>query len=175
MAIAGLTIIGERINPGFKSTRALFETQDIAGIQALARRQVEAGAACLNVNIGNHALDDTAFMAEVIRAIQAVVAVPLSFDFPSPAVQEVCLKTYDSNKAGGSKPIINSISETRWEMLELLAIRPARIVLMASERLEDGVGRPNKTAREVADVFDHKLGGGGVCELRKHDDQGAPP
>lgn len=152
MAIAGLTIIGERINPGFKSTRALFENQDLAGIQALAHRQVEAGAACLNVNIGNRALDDSAFMAEVIRAIQAVVGVPLSFDFPSPAVQEVCLKTYDPDKAGGAKPIINSISETREEMLDLLAICPARVVLMASERLEDGVGRPNKTAREVADV-----------------------
>lgn len=31
-----IQIIGERLNPGFKSTRALFETSDIAGIQALA-------------------------------------------------------------------------------------------------------------------------------------------
>lgn len=43
--IPGLQIIGERINPGFRSTRQLFETADIAGIQALARRQAAAGAA----------------------------------------------------------------------------------------------------------------------------------
>jgi len=49
-------IIGERINPGFKSTRALFDKQDLAGIQALALKQAEAGALYQNVNIGAQAL-----------------------------------------------------------------------------------------------------------------------
>jgi 5-methyltetrahydrofolate--homocysteine methyltransferase len=145
-----LNILGERINPGFKSTRALFENEDLAGIQALAVKQVEAGAFALNVNVGTRALSDPQFMVEVIRAIQAVVSVPLSFDFPSAEVQEVCLKCYDQEKAGGQLPIINSIAETRWDLMDLYKIRPFRVILMGTERLEDGVGKPNRTGAEIA-------------------------
>lgn len=145
-----LNILGERINPGFKSTRALFDNEDFAGIQALAIKQVEAGAFALNVNVGTRAKSDPQFMAEVIRAIQAVVSVPLSFDFPGADVQEVCLKAYDQEKAGGQMPIINSIAETRWDLLDLRKIRPFKVILMGTERLEDGVAKPNKTGEEIA-------------------------
>lgn len=144
-----IRIIGERINPGFKSTRALFDSEDIAGIQALAVKQVAAGASYLNVNIGARALNDPSFMAEIIRAIQRVVSVPLSFDFPSLAVQEICLKTYDQERAGGHLPIVNSITEHRWELMELYRLRPFKVVLMASERIEDGVARGNKSADDI--------------------------
>lgn len=145
-----LNVLGERINPGFKSTRALFDTEDFAGIQALAVKQVEAGAFALNVNCGARAKSDPQFMAEVIRSIQAVVSVPLSFDFPNAEVQEICLKSYDLEKAKGALPIINSIAETRWDLMELQKIRPFRVILMGTERLEDGVAKPNRTGAEIA-------------------------
>ena len=144
------TIIGDRINPGFKSTKALLDAGDMGGIQALAKRQVDAGAAALDFTIGPRAKDDSQFLAEVIRAVQDAVSAPLCFDYPEPAVQEACLKAYDEDKAGGAKPIINSMAETRWAMAELLKIRPCRVIVMASERLEDGIGKPNKTAAEIA-------------------------
>ncbi len=152
MTMSKLTIIGERINPGFKSTKELFEKEDFAGIQELAKRQASAGAGYLNVNVGSRALSDLGFMKEVIEAIQEVVDLPLSFDFPNVEVQTVCLETYDIKKSLGRKPIVNSISETRWNMLDLLSVRPFKVILMASERLEDGVGRPNKFSTEVAQV-----------------------
>lgn len=144
-----LNIIGERINPGFRSTKALFDNEDLPGIQALAVRQAEAGAAYLNVNIGARALTDVDFMARVIHAIQEVVTVPLSFDFPSKAVQEVCLATYDPARAGGRLPIVNSITEHRWDLMELYGKYKFKVILMASERVEDGVARGNKTADEI--------------------------
>lgn len=145
-----LRIIGERINPGFKSTKALFDTEDLSGLQALAVRQAQAGAAYLNVNIGARALTDPGFMAEVIRAIQAVVTVPLSFDFPSAQVQEVCLKTYDRARANGALPIVNSITEHRWDLMDLhRSLGPFKVVLMASERVENGVAKNNKTAEDI--------------------------
>ncbi len=145
-----IRIIGERINPGFKSTKRLFDESDLPGIQALAVKQAEAGAAFLNVNIGARALTDTGFMAEVIRAIQEVVTIPLSFDFPSKAVQQVCLSAYDRAKAGGAMPIVNSITEHRWDLMELYgAYGPFKVILMASERVEDGVAKGNKTAEEI--------------------------
>jgi len=144
------TIIGDRINPGFKSTKALLDAGDMAGMQALAKRQADSGAAALDFTIGPRAKEDHKFLVEVIRAVQAAVTVPICFDYPEPAVQEACLKAYDPDRAGGAKPIVNSMAETRWAMVELLKIRPCRVMLMASERLEDGTGKPNKTAAEIA-------------------------
>jgi 5-methyltetrahydrofolate--homocysteine methyltransferase len=145
-----LNILGERINPGFKSTRALFDNEDFAGIQALAVKQVKAGAAALNVNVGARAKSDPQFMVDVIKAIQEVVAVPLSFDFPAAEVQEICLKAYDQDKAGGQIPIINSIAETRWDLVALRIIRPFKVIVMATERLEDGVAKQNTNGEEMA-------------------------
>lgn len=163
-----IRIIGERINPGFKSTKALFETGDIAGIQALAVKQAEAGASWLNVNIGARALTDPQWMATVIRAIQEVVSVPLSFDFPSKGVQQVCLESYDPARAGGELPIVNSITEHRWDLMELYG-HPHRfkVVLMASERVEDGVAKGNKTAEEI-------YGTARRCALRLMQEYGMP-
>ena len=148
-----IKIIGERINPGFKSTKALFDNSDIPGIQALAVRQAEAGAAYLNVNIGARALTDAGFMAEVIRAIQEVTTVPISFDFPSKKVQEICLSSYDVAKSAGRLPIVNSITEHRWDLMELASDFKFKVILMASERVEDVDGvktaRGNKTADEI--------------------------
>ncbi len=147
-----LIIIGERINPGFRSSKAFFDNSDFAGIQQLAIKQAQAGAGYLNINIGTRALDDFDFMADVINAIQEVVDIPLSFDFPSYKVQQVCLNAYDADKAGGAKPIINSLAEPRWEMAEALKIKPAKVIVMASERLENGVGTANKKPEQVLEV-----------------------
>ena len=149
MTAFDITIIGERINPGFKSTKALFDNSDLAGIQALAARQAEAGASYLNVNIGARALTDAAFLTEAIRAIQAAVTLPLSFDVPSVQAHELCLQTYDAARAGGALPIVNSITEHRWDAMSLYTQRPFKVVVMASERVEDGVAKNNKSAAEI--------------------------
>jgi 5-methyltetrahydrofolate--homocysteine methyltransferase len=142
-------IIGERINPGFKSTRALFDNQDLPGIQALAIKQAEAGARYQNVNIGAQALTDPQWMARVIEAIQEVVTTPLSFDFPSQKVQEICLSCYDAAKANNELPIVNSITEHRWDLMDLYGKYKFKVILMASERVEDGRALGNKTADEI--------------------------
>jgi 5-methyltetrahydrofolate--homocysteine methyltransferase len=148
-----INIIGERINPGFKSTKALFDDSDLAGIQALAVKQAEAGASYLNVNIGARALTDSGFMVDCIKAIQDVVDLPLSFDFPSLAVQRVCFEAYDPAKAKGRVPLVNSITEHRWDLMELAKEHQFKVVLMASERVEeiDGakVAKGNKTSDEI--------------------------
>ncbi|MBT3360820.1 MAG: dihydropteroate synthase [Rhodospirillales bacterium] len=149
MDIPGLSVIGDSINPGFKSARALFDNEDIEGIQALAKKQVDAGAAILDFNVGERATEDHAFLREVIGAIQAAVDVPLCFDYPNFEFQEVCLKAYNDSLANGQKPVINSIAETRWEMAELLKVRPARVILMASERMEDGRIVHNQRGEDV--------------------------
>ncbi len=145
-----LIVIGDRINPGFKSVKTLIDNNDLAGIQAMAVKQVEAGAAYLDVTIGPRAVDDPGFMTQTIRAIQEVASVPLCFDFPTAAVQAVCLKGYDRARAGGALPLINSITEHRWDIMDLYKTHgPFKVIVMASERVDDGVARPNKTADEI--------------------------
>jgi cobalamin-dependent methionine synthase I len=157
VSIPGLTVIGERINPGFRSTQALFEDEDFPGIQALAVRQARSGASYLNVNAGTKALADPRFMVEVVRAIQAVVDKPLSLDCPDYAVLEAVLQAYDADKAGGAKPIINSISESRWHLAELLRLRPCKVILMSSEQMRDGRMVPNRSGAEVHEVARRKV------------------
>lgn len=144
-----LGIIGERINPGFKSTKEMFDNSDIAAIQALAVKQAEAGASYLNVNIGARALTDKEWMATLIQAIQQVVDLPISFDFPSKEVQQVCLSVYDLDKSKGELPIVNSITEHRWDLMELYGEYKFKVIAMASERVEDGIAKGNKTAEEI--------------------------
>lgn len=152
MPIPNLTIIGERINPGFASSRALLEKHDLKGLQELAVAQQTKGAQYLTINVGEQAQHDRAFLTALIRAIQEVCDLPLSFDYPQRAVQETCLTTYNPAQARDRKPIVNSVTELRWDMLDVLKLQPARVVLMASERLENGHGVANLTAREIADT-----------------------
>jgi 5-methyltetrahydrofolate--homocysteine methyltransferase len=145
-----LIVVGDRINPGFKSVRTLVDNNDLPGIQALAVKQVAAGASYLDVTIGPRAVNDAEFMMEVVRAIQAVVTVPLCFDFPTAPVQEVCLRTYDRARAGGALPLVNSITEHRWDLMDLYQrFGPFKVIVMASERVDDGIAKPNKTADEI--------------------------
>ena len=149
MSIANLKIIGDRINPGFIATRKLLEEEDIKGLQTLAKRQVNEGASILDVTIGPRGYEDSGFLTEVINALQEAVDVPLCFDYPQKKVQEICLKAYVPAKAKGDSPMVNSIAETRMDMLELFDICPFKIVVMASERVEGGAGIPNKKSEDV--------------------------
>jgi len=147
----GIAMIGDRINPGFKSTKLLLDNEDLPGVQALAVKQVAAGATALDITIGPREATDAAFLAKVVRAIQDAVAVPLCFDSPNIQVQEVCLKTYDRARAGGKPAIINSITEQRWDLMDLYGpLGPFQVIVMASERMEDGAPKANKTADEIA-------------------------
>ncbi|MEN6312006.1 MAG: dihydropteroate synthase [Acidobacteriota bacterium] len=148
MAIPGLTIIGESINDSVPSTKKLFDENNVAGLLELARSQDEKGAAYIDVNVG---LRPPEFMADLVRRIQSVTAKPLSIDTPDPAIARAGLEAYDLERAGGRRPILNSVSPMRLEMLDLWAVRPFKPILMASERFEPGAGCAgmNRTAEET--------------------------
>lgn len=162
-----MCIIGERINPGFKSTKAMFEEKDLASIQALAVRQVASGATFLNVNLGSQVMADRLFLIDVIHAIQSVVDVPLSFDVPSVELTGLCLATYDRKRTGGALPIVNSITEHRWDAMTLYKQYPFKVMVMASESVVDGVAKNNKTADDIASTAKRTA-------LRLRNDYGMP-
>jgi cobalamin-dependent methionine synthase I len=151
MAIPGLTIIGESINDSVPSTKKLFDENDVAGLLELARSQDEKGAAWIDVNVG---LRPPEFMADLVRRIQTVTAKPLSIDTPDPAIAEAALRAYDPARAGGRKPVLNSVSPLRLTMFDLDKVRPFLPILMSSERYEPGAGcgNANRTAEETRDT-----------------------
>ena len=83
-------------------------------------------------------------------------------------MQKVCLEAYDRAKAGGADPIVNSITEHRWDLMDLYRTHgPFKVILMASERVEDGQAKGNKTAQEI-------YGTARRCALRLRDEYGVP-
>ncbi len=151
MAVPGLTIIGESINDSVPSTRKLFDAGDVDGLLELARSQDEKGAAWIDVNVG---LRPPEFMADLVRRIQSVTAKPLSIDTPDPAIARAALEAYDPGRAGGRRPILNSVSPLRPDMFDLYAVRPFIPILMASERYEPGAGcgSANRSAEETRET-----------------------
>ena len=146
MPIEGLTIIGEAINDSVPSTQKLFDAGDMEGLKALAKMQDEHGAGYVDVNVG---LRSAEFMADMVRQVQGLTAKPLSIDTPDPAMAKAGLEAYDPDRAGGQKPILNSIAPMRLEMLDLYAIQPFRPILMITERREGDQTRPNMVGEET--------------------------
>ncbi len=153
MALPGLTIIGETINDSVPSTKKLFDAGDISGILEIAKMQDEKGAAYIDVNIGPRPAE---FMAEMVAKIQGVTAKPLSIDTPDPAIAEAGLKAYDLARAGGKRPILNSVSALRADMFDLYRIQPYRPILLVSENVIDGRSKPCHTAEETFEAA-HQL------------------
>jgi cobalamin-dependent methionine synthase I len=152
MPIPNLTIIGETINDSVPSTKKLFDAGDIEGILEIAKMQDEKGAGYIDVNVGPRSGE---FMAEMVRKIQAVTAKPLSIDTPDPALAEAGLRAYDAARAGGRKPILNSISALRERMFDLYKLRPFKPILLVSEAMIDGRSKPCHTAEETYDAARH--------------------
>ncbi len=146
MAIEGLAIIGESINDSVPSTKKLFDAGDLDGLLQLARLQDERGAAYIDVNVGSRSPE---FMAELVRKIQGVTARPLSIDTPDPEIAAAGLEAFDQDRAGGQKPILNSVTSLRTGMFDLYAVQPFRAILLISEHTVDGRSRPCHTAEET--------------------------
>jgi cobalamin-dependent methionine synthase I len=149
MALTGLTIIGESINDSVPSTKKLFDANDIDGLLALAKSQDEGGAGYIDVNVGPRSPE---FMAEMVGKIQGVTAKPLSIDSPDYNIVKAGLEAYDPGKAGGKKPILNSISALRSKMFDLYSIQPFMPILLVSENVIAGQSKPCRTPQETFDA-----------------------
>lgn len=108
-----MLVIGERINGMYKDVGKAIKNKDKEVIQKLARSQVEAGAAMLDVNVGPAASEPEDTLKWLVETIQEVVDVGLVLDSTKPRVIEEGLKLV-KNKA-----IINSTTADK-EKLDIL-------------------------------------------------------
>jgi 5-methyltetrahydrofolate--homocysteine methyltransferase len=114
-----MVIIGEKINTSIKSTQSAVENEDRTFIEELAKNQVEAGAAYIDVNCGTFAGQEAKKMEWLIQVIQGKVDTPLCIDSPNAKAIEAGLKINRN-----VKPIINSITaeKERWNAILPLAL-----------------------------------------------------
>jgi cobalamin-dependent methionine synthase I len=146
MPLPGLTIIGESINDSVPSTKKLFDVGDIEGLLELARTQDQGGAAFIDVNVGGRSPQ---FMADLVQKIQSVTARALSIDTPDPEIARAGLAAFDPARAGGQKPILNSVTALRAGMFDLYGLRPFMPILLCSENVIDGQSRACRTPEET--------------------------
>jgi 5-methyltetrahydrofolate corrinoid/iron sulfur protein methyltransferase len=85
-------IIGENIHIIAPPVRAAIEARDATFLQDLARRQVEAGAGVVDLNIGPQKKLGAEIMPWLVEAVQQVVDVPLSLDTTNLAAMEAGLQ-----------------------------------------------------------------------------------
>jgi 5-methyltetrahydrofolate corrinoid/iron sulfur protein methyltransferase len=111
-------IIGENIHIISQAVKEALRDRDGAFFQDLAVRQVEAGAQALDLNLGPRKKDWEEVFPWLVKTVEAVVDVPLSFDSTNILGIEAGLKTVTK-----ARPIINSTSAEpeRLEKVPLLA------------------------------------------------------
>lgn len=81
-----MILIGERINGMFKDVKQAIADKDKKVIQELAKRQTDAGAAYLDVNVGTAAADQEGAMQWLVETIQESCKTALSLDTQKPSV-----------------------------------------------------------------------------------------
>ena len=99
-----MILIAERINGMFKDVKQAIADKDKKVIQELARKQAEAGASYLDVNVGTAAADQEGTMQWLVETIQETCDVPLSLDSQKPDVIAAGMKVV--NAANGV--VVNS-------------------------------------------------------------------
>lgn len=73
-------VIGERINGMFTDVKAAIREKNASVIQDLAKRQVQAGARALDVNVGPAVADAAGGMLWLVETIRQVSDAPLAID-----------------------------------------------------------------------------------------------
>ncbi|MCK5528203.1 MAG: dihydropteroate synthase [Kiritimatiellae bacterium] len=106
-------------------------------IQALARRQEAAGATYLDINVDEFSTDveeRMRLMEWTVKVVQEAVAIPMSIDSSDIDILKAGLAACDLSR---DKPMVNSLSLERMDVIEVAAA--AKAVVIASASGESGL------------------------------------
>lgn len=99
-----MQIIGEKINGTLQEVKTAIRERNASFIRDLARRQVEAGAALVDVNAGTRPDEEPDALSWLAKTVQEAVEVPLCLDSANPHALAIALQEIKQT------PMINSIS-----------------------------------------------------------------
>jgi len=91
-----MILIAERINGMFKDVKQAIQEKDRKVIQDLAKKQTDAGASYLDVNVGTAAADQEGTMQWLVETIQRGCSTPLCLDSQKPNVIAAGLKVINA-------------------------------------------------------------------------------
>lgn len=98
-------LVGERINPtGKPKFKEALKNGDVAYAVREGIQEEERGVDVLDVNVGVPGIDEGEMLTQVVKDLQAVVALPLQIDTSSYSAMERALRIYNG------KAMINSVS-----------------------------------------------------------------
>jgi 5-methyltetrahydrofolate corrinoid/iron sulfur protein methyltransferase len=92
-----MILIAERINGMFSDVKQAIGEKDKKVIQELAKKQTEAGASYLDVNVGTAAADQEGTMQWLVETIQETCRTPLCLDSQKPNVIEAGLAVINAD------------------------------------------------------------------------------
>jgi 5-methyltetrahydrofolate corrinoid/iron sulfur protein methyltransferase len=92
-----MIIIAERINGMFTNVKEAIAEKNKKVIQELAKKQTEAGATYLDVNVGTAAADQEATMQWLVETIQETCSTSLCLDSQKPDVIAAGLKVVNAD------------------------------------------------------------------------------
>ena len=122
-----MLIIGENIHIIAPRVKAAIEARDAQAIQAMALRQVEAGAGVLDLNIGPQKKLGHEVMPWIVEAVQEVTDTPLSLDTTNLAAMEAglqkCARPAMLNSASADPARLDSV-------MQLAAKYGARVIAL---------------------------------------------
>lgn len=151
-----MILIGERINGGFKDISGAIEKKDKVPVQKWAKKQTEAGADFLDINMGT-ASKDPKDMVWLVEMVQEAVDTGISIDSPRPEDVEKALKICEN------EPMINSTTaiEDKLNSLVPLAVEyDANLIGVTSGKggsPQDVDGRVAHAATIFSTCLDHGL------------------
>jgi len=91
-----MILIGERINGMFTDVKKAIAEKDKQVVGELAKKQTEAGATYLDVNVGTAAADQEGTMQWLVETIQETCTTPLCLDSQKPDVIAAGLKVINA-------------------------------------------------------------------------------
>jgi 5-methyltetrahydrofolate--homocysteine methyltransferase len=142
-----MLVVGEKINTSRKEVKAAVENKDAGFIRNLARRQVEAGAAYIDVNCGTFIHDEPELLSWMVTEVQQELSgAPLCIDSPNPLAVEAALKAHRG------RAMLNSISgekERYNALLPLVERYGCKVVVLCMDD-ESGIPPDAETRYNIA-------------------------
>jgi len=98
-------VIGEKINPtGRKKLAAALQEGNLDYVRDLAKKQIEAGADILDVNVGMAGTDDVEYLPKIVKMLVDEFDIPLCLDTPNPKALAAALPLVQG------RALINSVN-----------------------------------------------------------------
>ena len=112
--LAGVRVIGERVNPtGKKRLQQALLEDDLDYILDVAVQQEEAGADILDVNVGYPGVDEASMLPRVVKKLQTAVSLPLMLDSSNPDALEAGLRVCNGkaavNSVNGERAVLDRV------------------------------------------------------------------